>query len=167
MRKLTSGRWREIFQLLSPPDRFVSRKILDRGWRESKGVVWRTNLAREKQEAACPQKNVVQRDLCARPGRQGGLLVFSQSLATFLVPRAPESLVPETVWRESHSPSYPAIFYQTIPTALWKERHCPRMRLPATPSSIVRHLLSSSPAKGRRLGWQVLTRGYSGQARNI
>lgn len=83
MRKLASGRWKEIFQLLSPLDGCVSRKILDRGWRESKGESF---LAREKQEAACPQKNVVQRDLCARLGRQGGSAGVLPTLGNFSGP---------------------------------------------------------------------------------
>lgn len=48
-------------------------------------------------EESCPE-----RPLC-KAWKAGGLLVFTQPLATFLVPGAPESLVPKTVWRESHS----------------------------------------------------------------
>lgn len=157
LRKFASGRWREIFQLLSPLGGCVSRKILDRGCGESKEAVWRTNPARERQEAACPWRNAVQRDLCARLGRQGGcwcspnpwqLFWSHEPLKAWCLRWSGENLTASSP--QAHgTPSYPAVFYQMIPTALWKERHCPRMRLPATPSSIIRHLLNSSPEKGR------------------
>lgn len=156
-------KWKmEIFQPLPPLVGCVSRKILGRGWREGRGATWRTNPARERQEAEYLWMKAVQRRLCGRLRRQEDCgysphpwqpFWFHKHLEAWCLRWSEGSFTASSP--EAYStPSYSVLFHQMIPMVLWKERHYLRMWLTATPRSIIMHLLSPSPREGwkTRLG---------------